>query len=376
MGPRFSLIRNCCHTFYCVCKVNAEKKSFKGKETKKMSAATANEIANQLYVFHDPFSGKTTQPKIPDGKTTHSLGFTTECVEEIACAATNPDNTIHMILFPGMANCLLSFGATNKSAAYAGGQARNFYLPSFSVSNGLDWTAITSSAGGDVGQIDNYSYWRNVSVGLKLKLLNSVEEDDGWWEAIRLRPELKGDQWWLTTAGNDSFKTQNGIVAPIGLANDIQNVELANDPSFATGLLRDLHRVQFELHGITDHHDLQQMQNAYEMSAGDIGTVEDYATGRNIGILSANGDGAMDVLKAFNDMSYDMVYIRLHCRNPVTGSPSRFHVNARINQEIVYDQNQREHRFMTRTHNIGTGATSVHSSGRAANGSAATMVTE
>lgn len=371
MGAAFSLYRNFCESCNCIITVNAEKES-KGKP--RMSAATANEIANQLYVFHDPFSGKTTQPKIPDGKTTHSLGFTTECVEEIACSPTNATNTVHMILFPGMANCLLAFGETNQSSAYAGGAARNFYLPSFSVSNGIDWTSVIP-AGGTVGQIDNYSYWRNVSVGLKLKLLNSVEEDDGWWEAVRLRPELKGDQWWLTTAGNDSFRTNNGIIAPVGLANDMANVELANDPSFATGLLRDLHRVQFELHGITDHHDLQHMQNAYEMSAGDVGTVEDYATGRNIGVLTPNGDGAMDLLKSFNDMSYDMVYIRLHCRNPVTGSPSRFHVNARINQEIVYDQNQREHRFMTRTHNIGTGASSVHSSGRAANGSAATIVT-
>lgn len=363
MGTVVSIQSYCCENL--VLKLNARRE--KGKQL----SMSANEIKNQLHVLHDPFSDKTSQPKIPDGKANESLGFATQTVQEVGNA--QGEDTMHIILFTGQ-----NSGVIIDNTAQAGLGARTYYIPTFFGSNGLDWLDLTEAIdANNVRGLDNYALWRVVSTGLQLKLLNPVDQDDGWWESVRVTPELSNVDWYLTT-GNNSNQTggNNGTIAPVGLIKSLlANQTLANEQSYSTGLLRDLHRVQFECHGQKDYHDFIHQRNEVRLAAAAQSAV-DQTTDFEAQFTQGHAD-ATDVIQQFVDTSYDMVYIRLHCRSNTGTEPtlgSRFHLNCISNQEVVFDHEERESRFHTKTHTVGSGAASIHMQARRADQNAAKMV--
>jgi len=355
LNNKFNCRSNCCNT------VNAV-------EEGKMSA---NEVKNQLHMVHNPFADKTSQPKIPDGKTNESLGFQTQTVQEIGNATG--DDTMHIMLYPGMNTGVV---IDNTASTIAG---RTYYIPTFFGSSGVDWSDVINSVGAwNVRGVDDYALWRVVSQGLQLKLLNPVDQDDGWWEAVRITTELDNEDYKLTT-GNDSTQPggNNGTLAPIRLLQGpLQQQTLANEQSYSTGLLRDLHRVQFELHGQKDHHDFIHQRDEIRFPSGSISPVT-VGGAPFEGSFPPGWEEPKDLIQQFCDTSYDMVYIRLHCRANTGTAPflgSRFHLNCVSNQEVVFDHTERESRFHTKTHTIGTGASSIHMQARRADQNAAKMV--
>lgn len=331
--------------------------------------SAASEISQQLHMFHNPFSGTTTQPKIPDGKVSQSLGFTTQYVGEVQ----NEDggDTLEILLFPGMNTAVQINGSAQATLG------RDYYLPGFVGSAGADWSNASpaGNTGFSVINREKYALWRLVSCGLQLKLLNSQEEDDGWWEAIRFHREINEKEWRLTTADNSSSNGISGTVAPRFDQIVDGGPSLVNEPSYSTGLLRDLHRVQFELHGTKDHHDVKNMYENIEIEGNE----------RDGGFPPNNPEaefltgsrGGKQLIEQYLDWGYDMVYLRLHCRtrNDAGGlTGSRFHLNVVSNQECVYENAERESRFMTKAHNIGVGAASIHNSARRGNTNAASTI--
>ena len=333
---------------------------------------SSNEIKNQLHVLHNPFSDKTSQPKIPDGKANESLGFATQSVQEIANA--QGEDIMHILLYPGM-----NSGVVIDNAAQADVGARTYYIPTFFGSSGVDWDDAVDggTATFNVRGQDNYALWRLVSQGLQLKLLNPVDQDDGWWESVRVTPELTNVDWRLTTGNNSSQPGgNNGTIAPVGLIKSLLSQQtLSNEQSYSTGLLRDLHRVQFECHGQKDFHDFIHQRNEIRLASNGITAIDkttDFETQFALG-----APDPVDVIEQFVDTSYDMVYLRLHCRANTGTTPnlgSRFHLNCISNQEVVFDHEERESRFHTKTHTIGTGAASIHMQARRADQNAAKMV--
>lgn len=335
---------------------------------------SANEVKQQLHMLHNPFSSATPQPKIPDGKVSKSLGLATQAVEEITVPTGGPvpePGLCEILLFPGInAMCLV------KNTAKAG-LNRGYYIPKFQNSNNVNWdgNVIGTDTGFNVAQTDNYAMWRTVSAGMQLKLLNSVEEDDGWWEACRLTVEKDNTEWRLTTTDNQTDRLNFGTLAPVNQLNTgINLVNIANEPSYSTGLLRDLHRVQFELHTQKDFHEFIHMRDDIRLATSAQNGVSDPDT---IEISFNPGyDDPIELIDNFTDQNLDCVYIKLHCRNGEGVSPSRFHMNLVMNQEICFDPSARESRFQTRAHNIGAGPTSIHLSARRNDGNAAHMVVD
>lgn len=316
-------------------------------------ANVANEVMQQLHMFHNPFADTTSQPKIPDGKVNESLGFTTQSVTEVRNA--QGITTLHMLLYPGMNGAVLIDNLELGSGLASLG-SRTYYIPGFTGSSGANWSgATTTGTEFQVLGIDDYAQWRLVSCGLQLKLLNSQEEDDGWWEAIRLNVEHANGDYILTTTNNAASPATNGALAPVGLLQESQTKAgtLVNEQSYSTGLLRDLHRVQFELHGRKDYHDFISMRNQIRIPGGAQVNV-DNSTNFEVEFQPAY-DQPWDLANQFMDNSYDMLYIRLHCRdnNGTDSLGSRFHVNAISNQEIMFDKAERESRFHTKSHSIG-----------------------
>ncbi|UNI72635.1 MAG: capsid protein [Avonheates virus SG_479] len=330
------------------------------------------ELRSQLEVLHDPFSDATAQPKIPDGKVNDSLGFTTSKVLEMGNRTSSTE--IHCLLHAGQ-NC----GMTLQEVDLASG-ATTYYNVGFDGSNVCDWSAAGhgTTTPFTVSSVDKYALWRVVSAGLQLKLLNPTEEDDGWWEAVRVNVAHDSAGWMLHLTDGATNPATNGCIVPTNILNNFRTsgANLANDSTYSTGLLRDLHRVQFELHGRTDYHDFTHQKGEMAINDGivlvsKLGTSDDQ-------VLFDNGhDDVHEMIDNFVDSSYDMIYLRLHCRaNTGTGNQlgSRFHTHLVSNQEIYFPENSRESRFHTKGDSIGPQPMGVHFQGRRAMQNAATLI--
>lgn len=331
----------------------------------------ATEARKQLEVFHDPFSAATSQPKIPDGKTTESLGISVQTVGEIVNEVDGDADTMHLLLFAGQNTGLIAF---DSNSGIAGTQ-----IYGFEDAGGCDWTDVGGS-GGNVSQNQEYGQWRVVSTGLRLSLLNAVEEDDGWFEAVRLNEPLQTLDYFLATVDRTIHGANNGCIVPGFPATraGFKTRTLSNEPSYVTGLLRDFENYQFDLHGKLDHHDfIQGKQNLYlETTAISASTpfVSPFT-----GDFTADGYSSVyDVINQYIDPGYDMIYIRVHSRANTSANTalngSRLHYNLVSNQEITYQGDQRDSRYQTVSSNIGLAAAARHGTLRRLQGQAGTKM--
>ncbi|UNI72606.1 MAG: capsid protein [Avonheates virus SG_924] len=370
-------------------KRRATTKKPKRKSTRKSTKAPS-EAERQLAVYHNPFSLATKQPKIPDGKITESLGFQTQAVGELSgCNADSdpvvpsglPTNGVmHVLLYPGQDAGMLVYG--DLAGAYPNGDIIsgdqfNSNLAKancigFAGSNGFNWNPIASSgdASGTLTKDEAYAAWRVVSTGLRLNLLNPAEEDDGWWEAVRLTEPMRTTDYAIYNRDNSTSTTQ-GTITPLEILYNKIGSNITNEQSYTTGLLRNLGAHTFACHPIMDQHDVQQQPLAHLVETGD---VESRSTTLANGFYATLADGRPRLQSFINsviDPSYDMVYIRIHGRP--TGAATRLHYNVVSNQEIAFSANEKEARFHTRTTNVGP-AMSLHSSAKRGSGSASHVV--
>lgn len=156
------------------------------------------------------------------------------------------------------------------------------------------------------------SQWRLVSGAAKFTLINNADENDGWFEAIRINPN------WNTAAigGFISPTVSNGTLSggnaipPTLLAPAI---DWAGNPSYVTGRIRDLHNHIFKLNSNSADHDF---------------------------ILLGVG-GAATPAKDLFDPTYDCIAIRFYGRGTAgstTDPPTRLLMEFVSHQEVVYDE--------------------------------------
>lgn len=318
------------------------------------------------------------QPKIPDGKISESLGFQTQAVGEFTCLnADTPvtgDGIMHLLLMPGQNCALVAQGDLKGQYPFLNPALTAFTAPDtklrcvgFEGSNNIQFNG-TNGTGGNITFEDNYAYMRYVSCGLRLSLLNPQEEDDGWWEAVRIKEPINTEKWGILCVDNQQ-NTLKGTVAPQDLLTEYSATNFVNENSYTTGLLRDLHLRTFTLQGVKDEHDFEQQMTVLDLDAEDIVSETQGAAG----VSRRFGNGRTDVERLINqwvDNSFDMVYIRIHGR--ATGNSSRLHYNVVANQEIVFPATAKESRFHTANNAVGN--IGDHISARNSNVSAAHVV--
>lgn len=325
--------------------------------------SSASELANQLHVYHNPFAGATQQPKIPDGKASSSLGYSTQSVYTIGNSSTQ--DVLHVLLFPGLSGSVIVNGdpVFNGDQISVAGSGREYVLePDNGSGQGvIDFSAATASGTFTISSTDDIAYWRTVSSGLQVKLLNSQEQDDGWWEACRVVVPKDYQDWTLTTNG-DLLTPARGTLAPIGLIDDLATRAISNDSSYSTGLLRDLHRVQFETHPVKDFHDFINPVKDFSIT-----TPTDGVYTGTVQELRANTPTAKwnQFIDSSIDMGHDMVYLRLHCRPEASGG-SQFHFNTVRNLEFQYEVQSSFNQFETNCHDI-EGAMDAHTDAKKKN---------
>jgi hypothetical protein len=335
----------------------------------------------QLEVFHNPFSNATSQPKIPDGKCVRSLGLSHQSVGEVVNREGDNFTVMHMLFYPGMDSGLVVGSCADRIGS------RNYKVFGFKDAGGPDWSEWANPAtNGNQQTLPDlkYAQWRVVSSGLQLSLLNAAEEDDGWWEAVRLTEPIQPRGYKMTTEENRTSRGTYGTIAPANYINgsgitgvDLTQRELANEPSYCTGLLRDLKNYQFELHGRLDHHDFRQLRDIYTVPEVDTTNV-DVVINHEAEFIGAASNEVVDVITSFIDHGYDMIYIRLHCRKndaaETASNGSQIHFNLVSNQEVQWRGDQRDARYETITSNVGLGNCSKHATLRRLRGPAAHRV--
>jgi hypothetical protein len=241
----------------------------------------------QLAVYRNPFSTAVTQPKIPDGKCTLSLGRKVQAVKEFTPIGGANGFILEFLLYPGLRN-----------SVYVRGVDLAARIMPFDVTHASmtrNATVIEQDTSNAVGQ------WRTVSCGLKLTLVNNTDQNEGWWEAVRFAT-TKGEKTFdvRNFTADTVVDTEQAYIVPqegAGAINYFANgiagsVQMIENPSYMTGKLRDIHKYMFKLRPHNTEHDFNRVRREYEYQ-----TVV----------------GEQDIIQDLVDYDFDMCLIRVHC---------------------------------------------------------------
>ena len=319
-----------------------------------VSASTyRGEVTDQLHLYHDAFAGTTASPKIPDGKADSSVGLHMQHVREISGA--NTDGVMYMILFPGL-GCLARVNGTT-----AGNSPQSVVdFPEWRLNS--QWTSdnfVDHTTDYRITRRSDLAKWRMVSAGLQMKLLNTSEEDDGWWEAIRMHTDIASEDWTLksfqpTALGDWSLGSHLVRTIPTDIVE-------SSDKSYATGLLRDLGKVQFDLKPTYVDHEFITPAEAHNVKneVGGINGTSPHPTASYDCVFDDGSDVLQRMVRESTDQSFDTILIKIHGR-PNTGTTTRLHCNFVANYETIYSRSTDLSLFHTKSHDIGDAHMNMH----------------
>ena len=223
----------------------------------------------------DPFDQTFSNPKLYDGSVTRSSGLKFRQTGNVTLDATGADN--YFFFFPGFGNGMC-WGTA----------------PAYSNTHGRYPTHLDSTVNrGNLRRV------RLVSSAVKFTLLNSSDDNEGYWEAIRI--PLESIQFADNTAP---------IAEDYSLLLSTAITGLSNYQTFQTGRLRDLHRFLFKLNSVAPDHPFKEVVSA----------------------------SAVPTLKDCYDENFDCILIRMVGRVDAV-TPSMIQYDLVSNQEVVYKDN-------------------------------------
>ncbi len=243
--------------------VTAARKA-KPKTRRKLSAASQKSTVNslmksQLAIYKDPHTMVTTHPKIPDGKVPRSLGLANQSAGEMVAYAgadlagqpSSAPGVMHILMYPGQNSGAIVWNSIASRSSAAGGVFNN----ALAVGENLSWrgspdisfNGLNSSSGGTLGSSFEYASWRTVSQGMALGLLNPAETDDGWYETVRVTDTMDPDDYLIMNTNRSSINIYGTVCPQQKLINDLKDRELANNQTYKTGLLRNIHKEYFPI---------------------------------------------------------------------------------------------------------------------------------
>lgn len=238
----------------------------------------------------DPFDKGISQPKLLDGKVARSSGIRLRATGEITCNSTGPT---YLALVPGHSNVLCWRVDEDPAADEVSPSPFQGHL--------------------DTAQDRSYvKAVRTVGVALRLSLVNSADQNEGYWEAARVP----------TCALDFSFVEPDPVGAPgvttTAVKMALSSVDLSNYQTYLTGKLRDIHRYQFKLNAIDN--DINFSRCGVEPPTID----------------------------QFVSEQWDTIIIKIHGRVEI-GAPSMIMYDCISAQEVIYKENTALARLMTTT---------------------------
>lgn len=266
-------------------KYSPKKTSTMGLKYTKRGSYNVDGAYKQLQVYAQPFSTLTSNPKIPDGKCGYSAGLRIQAVKECTSAS---DGIIHIMMYPGANAGFYTFSPNGPDPSEKRiGKYDNFmdYATNFTINTSEE-------------------KWRLVSQAMKITMINNSDENDGWFETIRI--PMSYDDFQVTTPVGPKLDEAQFLGA-VGL-----NTNLVENSTYVSGKLRDIHRYIFQLNPCANSHDFTQP--------------------------SAYRSGATELNVASLDDSFDCIYVRVHGRKAFADSQgTRLMIHNVSNHEVVYD---------------------------------------
>lgn len=253
-------------------------------------APSANSLQTYTKALLDPFDKTMAQPKLLDGKVARSSGIRLRATGEITC---NGAGSTYIALFPGASN-VLCWRVDNDPA-----------VPEVTP------TPFQGHLDSETDRA-NVKQTRTVGTALRLSLVNSADQNEGYWEAAR-----------VPTCALDFQFTEPDPMGNPGVTNSaaymtMGNIDLSNHQTYLTGKLRDIHRYQFKLNAIDN--DIDFLRCAQEPPTA----------------------------KDFVSEQWDTIIIKIHGRVEV-GAPSMLMYDCISAQEVIYKENTALARLMTQS---------------------------
>lgn len=246
----------------------------------------------------DPFDKGMSQPKLLDGKVSRSSGIRLRATGEITC---NGAGSTYIALIPGLSNVIC-----------------------WRVDDDPLEPEVTPSpfAGhvNDANDRDNVKATRTVGTALRLSLVNSADQNEGYWEAARIPTSALDFKFSQTSEAGvgppETFDEWNTAVYM-----SLGALDLSNYATYLTGKLRDIHRYQFKLNAIDNDINLTRMTPGHT-------TLDPPPIGE------------------FISEQWDTIIIKVHGRVEV-GAPSMIMYDCISCQEVIYKENTALARLMT-----------------------------
>jgi len=338
----------------------------------------SSKAAAELAVFHDPFSKACQQPRIPDGKATTSLGTRLQAVvartvNDVASNGLDAD-TQHIFLFPGISSNVLIYQTPKALGNGSPSTERDFEVLGYDEHAPMelivrddgfeDWPSPdpdadpTAGSTGEEIRIKNsqqIAKWRLVSAGLSMKLVNNDDSNDGWWEATRLNQAMSTKDYMITTMNNSNGNSKTAVVPSLDFVKEMAaSNNLVQEPSYQTGLLKDLHKQVFTTHPVTDQIAFKNMYENFRLKNNTNSALADndlYVRGlddqsNRMTYFNEGSARARDFIAKNFCQEHDIVYIRVHGRTPTEfdiGGTSKKTEQTKLlmhavgNYEVMYD---------------------------------------
>lgn len=311
--------------------------------------------ARRMMVMRNPFSLATTNPKIPDNRCTFSAGQRLQVAGEVTSGTSKNNSVIDIILYPGLNSGLsiqryIDTGPDTFNGPVAQrlvGLYNNHAKlhPSGILNNGTQWTTLSEN---DVEK------WRLVSQGLHLSLVTNTEENDGWFEYIRVPVDLSLNRWnvasTLTNANEVSEESRSALI-PNKTSFEEYTKSMIDHVTYQSGKLRDIHKYAFTLHRSGEDHEFSPVRNSYPFPVNEVEPGEYAHTGNkeNMRVYTTNNEDFHRLIDDTVDSSYGAIIIRIHGNYVEDGvqSGTKLLYHMVSNQEIIYAQTSNLSRFHT-----------------------------
>jgi hypothetical protein len=245
----------------------------------------------------NPFSTAIKSPKLLDGEIKNTAAIKLRATGEIICSATQNTN---IILFPGLTNvlcfCIAPTGLDNSVDPMVSPLTDPILFEQALFKQHLSTTSDRA----------NVRLARLTGAGARFFLTNSAEEDDGYWEAVRVTNHFSGRDVFFKL---DSTGVHLGAGVLKALATDL---DVANNGTYQFGQLRDIHKYVFKLNSEDNDHKFSPV------------------SALNTSTTTVPHESALADLN-----QWDMVFIKIRGRRNAV-SPSILRFDSISNQELVY----------------------------------------
>lgn len=310
-----------------------------------------------LAVMRNPFSTATLTPKVPDGQCTMSTGCRTQSAQQIEMHNTGA----YILLQPGvtcMATAAFQYNSLWKSATWDNRDK----MAKLKITESV--TANDATFVATRGPLQP-TQWRLVSSGARITLINNRLDDDGWFEAIRVKRNISSASVRISNtpayapvaydAGvNDSLcvQAEPGLFYPETLTNWPEN------PSYITGKLKDINKHLFYLQTQRNDRKFIEWEKSYTVAtttAAQTGGTPTAPPASQAALFEYKGvalasDISSDRLVDHHfDSSFDYIMIRINAICS-TASPCTVHVHTISNFEYIWDSDSDMAKFMTNCH--------------------------